>query len=102
MALACLTHLGHRQVFGRPLVFEAELLLDLPGLLITVIITAPDARKAQILKGMSEHFPGGFRHKAPPPVRNADPVAQLRFIVFFRKVIVMQAFLTQRTVPCVR
>ena len=40
---------------------------------------------------MAEYLPRGLRDDAPSPEGNAEPVAQLLFILFFRQVVVMQA-----------
>lgn len=71
-------------------IFEAELFLDALRFLVSAVIGAPYAFELQFLKGVAQQFPRCLRDKAASPVWNADPVTQLRLVILFRKVVMVQ------------
>lgn len=91
MPSARFTHLRNGSVLRCPLIFETELFLDTLRFLVPVVIGAPYAFELQIFKGVAQKLSRCLRYKAPSPVRGTDPVAQLRLVILFRKVVMMKA-----------
>ena len=56
---------------------EAALFNDPPGVLIPVVVVAPDSLQAQVLKAVPQQLPDRLRHKTPAPVLPAQGVADL-------------------------
>ena len=73
--------LSHLDLIAGVMIAEMQLFLNPAALVVSLIVTAPYPFHVQILKGMPEHFPAGFRHDAPSPIGNPKPVTQFAFLI---------------------
>ena len=75
MSCADFIHLGELDTLGGVVVHETEFFLHATALVISVVVTAPDARHSEILKSVAQKLARGFGYQALSPERFANPIA---------------------------